>query len=858
MCRAARRRCSFGPNTPIAGSLGSHYATYFGRSDIASPEEAVGGFVHHGVPVTKSVFHSNPTGVACSTNCGDPQAALAECPEFEIFCRTLSARGYEICVHAPEPRNASPDAGPRTAAWFARTFGAGTWIDHMARIVHCGMSAQGLNPGSEYCMARAWRDAGFRYFWQFASEDAAESINLQMPRWGDWLHTPLFWKHPTDTAEFISWPTIRGSYLHVFDEIGLDELLGDWGVCINHTYPPAHHDDPSRNEYFSHRDDGVLVTTAEFEDVLGRVGNLAQSGSLSLRCVREAVEYWEAIERVEISCDQHGRTVLVNRSDRDIAGFSFVVRGDVAPVPDARCRALGKDTIVTFDFRAGQTLTLSRPDRRLKTRATGGNAMIMEVAVQPEAVDYPEVKIDFGFDGSCHDRNHPMFESAQGMVRAGFIGEIMRGQNQGIVASLALKDYDYSSYVAAVRKYGSANAVREATKAQRAGYFVEAFPRALFIPDIYAINTSTPERGGVPMRSVYLRTIDEMGGAPSRSIALRPPDCMQHHQTYFGVFRPVEGYMQGAVRTDRQLLGYLTVNRYGNCGIYSTLLGHAAFLKNGIMSLLHFETIRTLLNPDMPAFNGLDYLMYHRYFNANPGLTFWKKKMIFQPVYWINSGRQVVNSTQQRGAGNDDGAFADMAPGPTAGNGDPFDTRRGIDTAGTVPLRELNITSPNVKFGLAYQTTRPQVLEDAVEFLGLNPADYTFVDLGSGKGRMLILAAELGFRQAIGVEFAPELVEIARANAAKLDLQQVSTWPGDAAEYAFPEGDLVLYMYNPFGGPVMEAVVGRLGQLRGREVFIVYRNPKCRAILEDCGFLDYAGVVPGWEGENGVHIWKTA
>jgi hypothetical protein len=38
-------------------------------------------------------------------------------------------------------------------------------------------------------------------------------------------------------------------------------------------------------------------------------------------------------------------------------------------------------------------------------------------------------------------------------------------------------------------------------------------------------------------------------------------------------------------------------------------------------------------------------------------------------------------------------------------------------------------------------------------------AQYTFVDVGSGKGRMLFVAAEYRFRKVIGVEFATDLHE---------------------------------------------------------------------------------------------------
>lgn len=255
--------------------------------------------------------------------------------------------------------------------------------------------------------------------------------------------------------------------------------------------------------------------------------------------------------------------------------------------------------------------------------------------------DYPEYAVDLGFDGPCPTTCTSLLESARGMVRNHFIGDGKRSSDQHIVASISLKEHDYDSYVAMVRKHGNPNAVREARKAREAGLFVEKFPYYLFVPDIHAINHSAAERGGKRMAANYRRSIEEMGGRPARNILLKPPPCRRHNKTFFGVFRHLPGHMQGAVQTDKQLVAYVSVNRYGNCAIYTLFLGHHEFLKMHIMNLLHFETVRALRNPQDRAYQGLEYLMYHRYFNANEGLTFWKKKVAFQPCYWVNTGAPI-------------------------------------------------------------------------------------------------------------------------------------------------------------------------------------------------------------------------
>jgi len=188
----------------------------------------------------------------------------------------------------------------------------------------------------------------------------------------------------------------------------------------------------------------------------------------------------------------------------------------------------------------------------------------------------------------------------------------------------------------------------------------------------------------------------------------------------------------------------------------------------------------------------------------------------------------------------------------------PFDLLHGTDTAGTVALRDLSIDSPNVRFGQACQSTHPEALLDTLRFIGDDFSNYTFIDLGCGKGRMVLMASQFGFRQAIGVEFAPELVEIARTNILKMGLCNAFIICGDAADFTFPVGDLVVFLYNPFLTEVMRTVIANLGRQLSGKLYLIYRYPKCGDVISSSGFLDYFGETSGWEGPRGVHVWKAS
>lgn len=93
-----------------------------------------------------------------------------------------------------------------------------------------------------------------------------------------------------------------------------------------------------------------------------------------------------------------------------------------------------------------------------------------------------------------------------------------------------------------------------------------------------------------------------------------------------------------------------------------------------------------------------------------------------------------------------------------------FDRRFGIDTTGTIDLNSLQIQSDNWFYGRHYSPTPSDAVPRIIGDLPIRHEDFVFVDLGSGKGRVLLLASEFPFKKVIGVEFSPELHAIAEQN----------------------------------------------------------------------------------------------
>jgi predicted RNA methylase len=165
-----------------------------------------------------------------------------------------------------------------------------------------------------------------------------------------------------------------------------------------------------------------------------------------------------------------------------------------------------------------------------------------------------------------------------------------------------------------------------------------------------------------------------------------------------------------------------------------------------------------------------------------------------------------------------------------------FDRVHSIDTRGIVPLEAEVANTAVHSDGTRYQSSRPRDFRRLVRTLPLAlPQDsYTFVDLGCGKGRVLILAAEYGFQRVLGIELDSRLVEVARANVRSVQARQqnrmdkVEVLTGDAATFTLPLGPTIIYMYNPFGEQTVREVasnVQRSLELNPRPLLVVYYNP---------------------------------
>jgi SAM-dependent methyltransferase len=151
-----------------------------------------------------------------------------------------------------------------------------------------------------------------------------------------------------------------------------------------------------------------------------------------------------------------------------------------------------------------------------------------------------------------------------------------------------------------------------------------------------------------------------------------------------------------------------------------------------------------------------------------------------------------------------------------------FDLAHGVRTAEPVSGPEHGGDARSYQASESWRLTRV-----------LPPREVTsadvFVDVGAGKGRVLLVAARrYPFRRVLGVEISPEVAEAGRLNLAAAGRAGITIDCADIRDWPVPPDASVFYLFNPFVGEVFEAFLARLDESQRahpRTLRVVYANP---------------------------------
>jgi hypothetical protein len=163
-----------------------------------------------------------------------------------------------------------------------------------------------------------------------------------------------------------------------------------------------------------------------------------------------------------------------------------------------------------------------------------------------------------------------------------------------------------------------------------------------------------------------------------------------------------------------------------------------------------------------------------------------------------------------------------------------FDLEYNVETAPELRLETVGAPLADVARGNGvYRPVSEKLFRAAIASAGIDASKFTFLDIGSGMGKALFMAADHPFKRIVGIEYARGLHEVAvrnlstyRSNTQRCNA--IESVHADALEYELPDGPLVLFIFNALAKDIMRQLLTRLdagaASQDDRPIVLIYTN----------------------------------
>jgi SAM-dependent methyltransferase len=159
-----------------------------------------------------------------------------------------------------------------------------------------------------------------------------------------------------------------------------------------------------------------------------------------------------------------------------------------------------------------------------------------------------------------------------------------------------------------------------------------------------------------------------------------------------------------------------------------------------------------------------------------------------------------------------------------------YDKRNSTDTTHRITQNQLKMPDPEAqKHARGYGTASDRYIGYLISHLGINYKEYDFVDIGCGKGRVLLVASTFPFRSICGIEFSETAFEIAEKNirtyrSAEQKCFNIFVRNVDARYFEPDIENTVYYFFEPFDPVILGAVLINISSKlrdRGKKIYVI-------------------------------------
>ncbi len=162
-----------------------------------------------------------------------------------------------------------------------------------------------------------------------------------------------------------------------------------------------------------------------------------------------------------------------------------------------------------------------------------------------------------------------------------------------------------------------------------------------------------------------------------------------------------------------------------------------------------------------------------------------------------------------------------------------FDLIHRVDTTGKEDSFTLSVPDSYKNKVVPYEAMKSKNFYLVMNSLNIEWSNYSFIDVGSGKGKVLLLASKYPFQRIIGVELSRTLVEKAKENISNFRpkssfLKRITLINKDIIDYNPTKENVIFFLYNPFNAEIMTSFVKKIELLvksQKNRIIIIYFNP---------------------------------
>jgi SAM-dependent methyltransferase len=168
-----------------------------------------------------------------------------------------------------------------------------------------------------------------------------------------------------------------------------------------------------------------------------------------------------------------------------------------------------------------------------------------------------------------------------------------------------------------------------------------------------------------------------------------------------------------------------------------------------------------------------------------------------------------------------------------------------LHTTGYDELNNLKKQGIDTAHATMYMPANYYILEKLLSKLKEFTNNDCLLDIGCGKGRVLIVAAHFSFKKIIGIELSNQFCKYTEENIAahknELSSTRFLVVNTDASNFIIPDDVTTVFLYNPFDAVVMQHVVEHINdslKRKPRDMYIAYMNPEERSLFLSAGFSE--------------------